>query len=137
MLLAALLAGVVFGVGLALSAMVDPRKVLGFLDVTGTWDPSLALVLAGAVGVNFVGYRLVLRRRAPLLETRFTLPTAKHIDAPLLLGAAVFGIGWGLVGYCPGPAIAALAGGSPKVFGFLAAMVAGSMLAAAFTRPRA
>ena len=124
----AALAGLLFGAGLAVSGMVNPAKVLGFLDVAGAWDPSLALVLAGAVGVNLVGYRLVLKRASPLFAERFSLPGARALDVPLLAGAVLFGIGWGLVGYCPGPALAALAAGSLKVVGFVAAMIAGSLL---------
>ena len=124
----AALAGLLFGAGLALSGMVDPAKVLGFLDVAGSWDPTLALVLAGAVGVNLVGYRLAFRRGAPWLTERFVLPTATRVDGPLLAGAALFGIGWGLVGYCPGPALAALSTGSPRVVVFVLAMIAGSLV---------
>lgn len=126
--MAATLAGLLFGAGLAISGMVNPAKVLGFLDIAGAWDPSLALVLAGAVGVNLIGYRLVLKRASPLFATRFSLPSARELDVPLLVGAALFGVGWGLVGYCPGPALAALAAGSLKVVGFVVAMIVGSLL---------
>lgn len=126
---AAALAGLLFGAGLAVSGMVNPAKVLGFLDVAGRWDPSLALVLAAAVGVNLAGYRLVLRRSGPLLGGRFMLPSARDLDTPLIAGAALFGVGWGLVGYCPGPALAALSSGSAKVAVFVLAMIAGSLLA--------
>ena len=125
---AAAVAGLLFGAGLAISGMVNPAKVLGFLDVAGAWDPSLALVLAGAVGVNLVGYRLAFRRPSPLFAERFVLPTARDLDVPLLAGAVLFGVGWGLVGYCPGPALAALSSGSPKVLVFVLAMVGGSLL---------
>ena len=134
--LVAAASGLLFGAGLTLSGMVDPLKVLGFLDVAGRWDPTLVLVLAGAVGVNVVGYRLVLRRRAPWLAERFVLPTATKVDRPLVAGAVLFGVGWGLVGYCPGPALAALPSGAPKVALFVAAMVAGSLLARFLTTRR-
>jgi len=123
--LAALVAGLVFGLGLAVSRMVDPGKVLAFLDVAGRWDPSLALVMAGALGVTLIGYRLVLRRAAPLLADSFGLPTRQDIDARLVGGAALFGVGWGLVGFCPGPAIASLAYGRLSSVLFVAAMLLG------------
>ncbi len=97
---AASMAGLLFGLGLTLSRMIDPAKVLGFLDVAGRWDPSLALVMAGAAGTAAVGFRFVLGRRAPLFAEAFTLPTAPHRPAPAR-GAAVFGVGWGLAGLCP------------------------------------
>ncbi len=124
----ALLSGIIFGLGLAVSQMVNPAKVLAFLDVAGRWDPSLALVMAGALAVAFVGFRLVLRRPAPLLAEQFELPSAREIDGRLLAGAALFGIGWGLVGFCPGPAIASLALELPKPLIFLTAMLAGAWL---------
>ncbi len=106
---AAAAAGLLFGVGLALSGMTHAEKVLGFLDIAGDWDASLALVLGGAVGVTLITFRFILQRTAPLLAPNFDLPTKTRIDAPLVLGAIVFGIGWGIIGYCPGPAIALLA----------------------------
>ncbi|HEX2134900.1 MAG TPA: DUF6691 family protein [Microvirga sp.] len=133
---AALLSGTVFGLGLAVSGMVNPAKVLAFLDIAGRWDPSLALVMAGALAVAFVGFRLVLRRRAPLFAGRFELPSAREIDARLLGGAALFGIGWGLVGFCPGPAIASLAFAWKEPLIFLAAMLAGAWLYRASARAR-
>ena len=135
--LAALLAGILFGLGLAVSGMVNPAKVLGFLDIAGRWDPSLILVMAGAVAVTFVGFRLVLRRPAPLLAERFDVPTLSRIDARLMTGAAIFGIGWGLVGFCPGPAFASLAFGLPASFVFVAAMMAGAWVQRLTTRRRA
>ncbi len=123
--LVGLLAGIVFGLGLGLSQMVDPNKVLNFLDIAGTWDPSLMRVLGGAVGVAALGYRLVLRRPAPLLGERFHVSPATAIDAPLLVGALLFGVGWGLAGYCPGPAIASLGFANPEALWFLPAMLAG------------
>ena len=124
----ALLAGVIFGVGLALAQMIDPLKVLGFLDVAGRWDPSLMFVLGGAVVVTAVGYHFVLRRPAPVLGDRYLLPTRKRIDAALVVGAAIFGVGWGLGGYCPGPAISSLGLGNPEALWFVPAMVLGAGL---------
>ena len=126
--LAALIAGILFGLGLAVSGMINPAKVLAFLDIAGRWDPSLILVMAGALAVTFVGFRLVLRRPAPLLGDRFDVPSLRRIDGRLVAGAALFGIGWGLVGFCPGPAFAALAFGLPPSFVFIAAMAAGAWL---------
>ena len=126
--IAAALAGLLFGYGLSLSRMVDRHVVLGFLDVTGRWDPTLVFVLAGAVGVAFVGYRLVLGRARPVLAQTFQIPARKSIDAPLLLGAAVFGVGWGLSGYCPGPAISASALGVANALVFLVSMLAGMVI---------
>jgi len=106
---AALVGGLLFGAGLAVSQMVNPNKVLGFLDLAGPWDPSLALVMAGALAVTALGYRVLMaRRQAPLCDQRFYLPEKRVIDRPLLMGASLFGIGWGMAGYCPGPAVAAL-----------------------------
>jgi hypothetical protein len=102
------IAGLLFGLGLLISGMADPAKVQNFLDVFGTWDPSLAFVMAGAVAVTFVGYRAAFRQPAPLLTERFHLPTAAAIDRRVVWGAAVFGIGWGLTGFCPGPAIVSI-----------------------------
>jgi hypothetical protein len=125
----ALLAGVLFGAGLTVSHMIDPPKVLGFLDVAGiaggTWDPSLALVMAAALVITAVGYRLTLRRRSPLFAPSFSLPTRKDFDLRLIAGSAVFGLGWGMVGFCPGPALAAIATGSGKALMFVAAMFVG------------
>ena len=128
-LLAALAAGVLFGVGLGLSQMVNPAKVLAFLDVAGDWDPSLAFVLLGAVLVTLVAFRTILKLPHPVFEAAFALPTLKSLTARLVVGSAIFGVGWGLVGFCPGPAIASLAYGLPMTFLFLAALVAGSWLA--------
>lgn len=121
--------GLLFGVGLIVSGMSDPAKVLNFLDVaaiaSGYWDASLAFVMAGAVTVAFVGYRLVLRRPAPLLADRFQVPTRTDIDRRLVVGAALFGLGWGLAGFCPGPALVALGSGQKLVWLFAGAMIAG------------
>ena len=140
-ILPALLSGLLFGAGLALSQMVDPNKVLGFLDVAGmpagAWDPSLAFVMIGALAVTAPGYWLVLRRKAPFAAASFQLPTRKDIDAPLVGGAAVFGIGWGLAGYCPGPAIASLAFGRLESAVFVLAMLAGMALFGLRARKRA
>lgn len=125
---AALIAGVVFGVGLAVSQMANPEKVLAFLNVAGDWDASLLLVMLAAVGVTFVGYPWATNR-APLFEAEHRLPTASNIDVRLIAGAAIFGIGWGLAGYCPGPAIAGLASGSLEPVIFVGAMIAGSQVA--------
>ncbi|MCI1133855.1 YeeE/YedE family protein [Stenotrophomonas maltophilia] len=118
-------AGALFGAGLALAGMTDPRRILGFLDIAGDFDPTLAWVLAAALLVSAVGQRWVLRRARPLCATRFQLPAARGIDPRLVLGAALFGIGWGWAGYCPGPAIAGLAVGSREALWFVPAMLAG------------
>jgi uncharacterized membrane protein YedE/YeeE len=121
----ALVSGVLFGVGLALGGMTRPRKVLGFLDVFGAWDPSLAFVMLGAISVHFAVYRVIRGTAAPLFADEFALPTRRNVDAKLVLGSAVFGVGWGLAGYCPGPAIASLASGSPAVVLFVATLLLG------------
>ena len=126
--IAALLSGALFGLGLAMSGMTDPRIVLGFLDVFGDFDPTLAFVLGGAVTTTGLLFRLVLRRGSPVLADTFQLSNLKHVDRRLLGGAALFGIGWGIAGLCPGPAIANLAFGTPEVLGFVAAMIAGMWL---------
>jgi uncharacterized membrane protein YedE/YeeE len=123
-----LAAGLLFGLGLAVSGMTHAAKVLGFLDVAGDWDPSLLLVLGGAVGVTVVTFRFILRRRAPVFEDGFRLPTARDIDGPLVLGAAIFGIGWGISGYCPGPAIASLAAPNWETWVFIPAVLLGAFL---------
>ncbi|WAX93423.1 YeeE/YedE family protein [Aminobacter sp. NyZ550] len=121
--------GLLFGIGLIVSGMSDPAKVLDFLDLAGTWDPSLAFVMGGAVVTAFVGYRLVFKRQKPLAATSFQLPTMKKIDRPLLLGSATFGIGWGLGGFCPGPALTATLLGAVGAYAFLPMMFAGMCLA--------
>ena len=123
--LLALLGGLVFGSGILLSGMANPAKILNFFDIAGHWDPSLAFVMAGALAVTGVGYRLVWRNAKPLLSERFDLPANRTIDARLLLGSAVFGIGWGMAGFCPGGAIPALGLGRWEVWVFVAAMLAG------------
>jgi uncharacterized membrane protein YedE/YeeE len=122
-------AGLLFGVGLLLSGMIDPVKVLNFLDLFGTWDPSLAFVMAGAVVVAFFGYRLAFRRPSPLLAPEFKLPEAAPIDARVIVGAAVFGVGWGLTGFCPGPAVVSLPLLAPGTLAFVPAMIIGLVLA--------
>ncbi|MGI3211253.1 DUF6691 family protein [Roseovarius tibetensis] len=124
-LLSAFLVGLIFGTGIAVSGMINPAKVLNFFDIAGTWDPSLAFVMGGALVTTFIGYRLVLRRDAPLIESRFQLPTARSIDTRLIGGSAVFGIGWGIAGFCPGAAVPALGTGRWEVAVFVAALLAG------------
>ena len=119
------IAGSIFGIGLIISGMADPAKVLNFLDIFGAWDPSLAFVMGGASVTAFLGYRLVWRQSAPILSSRFDLPENGAINAPLLTGAAIFGIGWGLGGFCPGPAWTALLIGAPGTLIFLPAMLIG------------
>ncbi len=121
----ALVAGLIFGVGLILSGMIDPAKVQNFLDIAGAWDPSLAFVMAGAIGVAAPGFWLVRKRAAPLADVQFHVPPADTpIDRRLLLGAGVFGIGWGLAGFCPGPALTSLPLAAPATLAFVGAMVA-------------
>jgi uncharacterized membrane protein YedE/YeeE len=127
-ILAAFLVGLLFGAGLIVSGMTDPFKVIGFLDVTGPWDPSLAFVMAGAVLVGLVAYRIAGRRAAAVLGEPMRLPATTVVDRRLVLGSLVFGIGWGLAGFCPGPALAALGAGYGKAAAFVAAMVAGMAL---------
>jgi uncharacterized protein len=124
----ALLSGMLFGLGLALSGMVDPAKVQGFLDVTGLWDPTLAFVMLGALMVTTPAFRWVLRRPGPWFASGFSLPTRTDLDGRLILGAALFGIGWGLGGLCPGPAIADLIIGNAGIYLFVAAMLLGAVL---------
>ena len=126
-----LIAGLVFGAGLALSDMVNPARVLNFFDIAGTWDPTLIFVMAGALVTTAIGYRLTFARGRPLASTSFNLPSLKKIDLPLIGGSAVFGIGWGIAGFCPGPAVAALVSFQPKVWVFLLSLVVG-MLGAKF-----
>jgi uncharacterized membrane protein YedE/YeeE len=126
--LVALASGLLFGVGLALSGMTQPQKVLNFLDVTGTWDPSLALVMGGALAVSAVGHQLARSRRAPLLAPQFPQPATAGIDRSLVLGSSLFGVGWGLVGLCPGPALANLAQPATSTLVFVASMGVGMAL---------
>ncbi len=119
------LIGLIFGVGISISGMANPAKVLNFFDIAGTWDPSLVFVMGGAVVVAFFGYRIVLRRPAPVLDAKFHLPDNPRIDARLLGGSALFGVGWGIAGFCPGGALPALGTGQIDVFVFVAALIAG------------
>ncbi|MEO2169229.1 MAG: DUF6691 family protein [bacterium] len=117
-------AGLVFALGLGISGMTHPAKIIGFLDFTGSWDPSLAFVMAGAIAIHGILYRLVRRRSSPLFATDFSVPARRDVDALLIVGAALFGTGWGLGGFCPGPAMIALLSGTPAVFVFIASMLA-------------
>jgi len=117
--------GLLFGIGLVVSGMSDPAKVLNFLDIFGTWDPSLAFVMGGAVLVAFIGYRLVLARGKPIVGGRFHLPTINDIDTRVVAGPAIFGIGWALGGFCPGPALTGLGLGTTGVLAFVPAMILG------------
>ncbi len=128
-LVASYLIGLIFGIGISISGMANPAKVLNFFDVAGSWDPSLVLVMGGALMVTFIGYRMVLLRPAPVLEASFHLPTNTHLDSRLLGGAAVFGIGWGIAGFCPGGALPALGTGRIEVIAFVAALIAGIFVA--------
>jgi uncharacterized protein len=127
-MIVALFSGALFGLGLAVSGMTNPAKVIGFLDFAGGWDPTLAFVMGGALLVTIPAFRLILGRQRPILADGFALPTKTSLDARLLGGAALFGVGWGLSGFCPGPAVVALTTGLTPVFAFVAAMVAGMVL---------
>lgn len=121
------IAGLLFGAGLIVSGMAEPAKVLGFFDVVGAWNPSLAFVMAGGLAVTALGYRWCLKRPQPMCTQVFQVPTRTDIDARLLAGAAIFGLGWGLAGYCPGPAFVATVGGIREAALFTAAMLAGML----------
>lgn len=127
------LIGLLFGTGLVVAGMSDPAKVVNFLDLaaisTGGWDPSLAFVMAAGTLVTFVGYRYVLKRKSPIFDTQFHLPQAKNINAPIVVGPAIFGIGWGLAGFCPGPAFTALGTGNSNAVLFVVAMMVGMFAA--------
>lgn len=127
------LIGLVFGTGIAISGMMDPAKVTNFFDIAGHWDPSLAFVMGGALAVTFLGYRFVLKRPAPIADSEFHLPLSTAIDGKLIVGAAIFGIGWGITGFCPGGALPALGTGRSEVLAFGAAMTLGILLARAYT----
>jgi uncharacterized protein len=130
-LAAAAAAGVVFGVGLAISGMAQPSKVIGFLDLFGAWDASLMFVMVGAITTHFVAYRVIMARQSvPLYDDRFHLPTRKDVDVRLVLGAAIFGVGWGLGGFCPGPALVAAGSGALAALVFVAGMSLGTKLEA-------
>ena len=134
--LAALAAGALFGLGLAMSGMTDPRIVLGFLDVFGDFDPTLLFVLGGAVLTTALLFRLVLRRPGPVLAETFQLSNLRHVDRRLIGGAALFGIGWGIAGYCPGPGLAGLGIGSAEALWFVPAMIVGMLVHSRFSRAR-
>lgn len=123
-----LASGLLFGAGLALSGMTRPSKVMSFLDFTGDWDPSLAFVMAGAIAVHAVLYRVVRRRPSPLFQATFHVPTRRDVDPRLVAGAAIFGLGWGLGGFCPGPGIVSAASLDPSALVFVAAMLGGMLI---------
>ena len=133
--LVALLSGLLFGLGLAISEMVNPKKVLGFLDVAGSWDPSLMFVLGAGLLVTIITFRPIIRMAQPVFDVEFRFPTYTNIDVKLIGGAALFGIGWGLVGYCPGPAIASLAYGQIESGIFIGALVLGLYADRLYRRP--
>jgi uncharacterized membrane protein YedE/YeeE len=128
-LIATYLIGLIFGTGIAISGMANPAKVLNFFDVAGIWDPSLIFVMGGALVTTFIGYKLVFGRKAPVFEARFSVPASRTIDAKLVGGSALFGVGWGIAGFCPGGALPALGTGRWEVFAFAAALMAGIFLA--------
>lgn len=127
-LLSAFAAGLVFGSGLLLSGMADPARVLGFFDLFGVWDPTLALVMVGGLAVTALGYRWCLRRSGPLCAVQYQIPANQSLDARLFMGSALFGLGWGLVGYCPGPAILSAGGGVSQAWWFCLGLVAGMLV---------
>ncbi|NKB84459.1 YeeE/YedE family protein [Brucella grignonensis] len=124
----ALASGAVFGFGLSLSGMLNPARVQGFLDIFGAWDPSLAFVLGGAVIVAFIGVQITKRMHHPTFDNSFHVPTSRRIDRPLIIGSALFGLGWGIGGFCPGPAIASLSVGLPQTVLFVIAMLVGMIV---------
>lgn len=128
-ILSALVIGLIFGLGISISGMANPAKVLNFFDIFGTWDPSLAFVMAGALAVNIPGYRLAFRRPAPVIEPAFQIPDKRVIDRRLVLGSATFGIGWGIAGFCPGGALPVISTLEPGVLVFIAALIVGMLVA--------
>ncbi len=132
-LIALYLVGLVFGLGISMSGMANPAKVINFFDIAGTWDPSLIFVMGGALVVTFIGYRVVLARPHPIFDGQFHLPGKTDLDARLIGGSALFGVGWGISGFCPGGALPALGTGNADVFVFVAALIAG-MAAARYGR---
>ena len=130
------LVGLLFGLGLILSGMTDPGKIIGFLDIFGAWDPSLAFVMMGAIAVGFVAFALAKKRTTTILGGALRLPTASHIDKRLIIGSTVFGVGWGLAGFCPGPALVSMASGQIQALWFVSAMVAGMLAFEALERTR-
>ncbi len=133
-ILTSLIAGVVFGIGLTFGGMLDPSKVAGFLDVFGTWDPSLAFVMGGGVIVNAIGHVVLMKRQKPVFAEKFNLPVSNAIDKPLVIGAVLFGVGWGLAGLCPGPAVASMLLNPADGFGFMAFLIAGLTLGRTIAR---
>jgi uncharacterized membrane protein YedE/YeeE len=127
-------AGALFGAGLAISGMTKPSKIIGFLDPFGAWDPSLAFVMIGAIAVHFVAHRLIARRASPLFDAMFHWPTRKEIDARLVIGAAIFGVGWALAGFCPGPGLVAAASGMAPALVFVVGMTLGTKIEHALPR---
>jgi uncharacterized membrane protein YedE/YeeE len=133
----AFVVGLLFGAGLAASQMMNPAKVIGFLDFTGRWDPTLAVVMIGALAASAPGFALARRRSRSLLGESMRIPTRRDVTARLVAGAAIFGLGWGIAGFCPGPALSALGTGQPRVFLFVAAMIGGMLLSRAMPGERA
>lgn len=123
-----LLLGILFSLGLSISGMVDPNKVINFLDITGSWDPSLMFVMGGAAGLNFILFRFILKRKNPLLDKEFYLPSSSEVDKKLLIGSAIFGIGWGIGGICPGPGFANLFLLNPKILVFVLSLIMGMVI---------
>jgi uncharacterized membrane protein YedE/YeeE len=134
LLIVTFIAGILFGIGLTVSEMVDPARVSGFLDIAGAWDPTLLLVMGGALAVTLPTFPLIQKRQRPLFIDKFSLPTKNDLDWKLISGAVLFGIGWGISGFCPGPALSALITGMPEVIYFVLAMAAGQLLAMLFER---
>ncbi len=120
-----LISGIIFGLGISISGMMNPAKIFNFFDFFGTWDPSLALVMAAALSVTAIGYRFILKQKLPKFEAKFFLPEKKHLDAKLLIGSGIFGIGWGISGFCPGGVLPAIFIGHLDVYIFIASLVAG------------
>lgn len=128
LLLTAFFSALLFGIGLAISGMTLPVKVIGFLDIAGHWDPSLAFVMMGAIAVHRVSYRLIAKRSSPIFAAKFQIPSRRDLDWKLVIGSAIFGLGWGLGGFCPGPAIVGLVTGQTAVLTFVVSMIAGVYL---------
>jgi uncharacterized protein len=133
-MVASLFSGVLFAIGLAVSGMTRPSKVVGFLDLFGDWDASLAVVIIGAIAVHVAAHRLITRRRSPIFDVRFHLPPRREIDGRLVVGAAVFGVGWALGGFCPGPGLVTAASGGAEALVFVVGMTAGTMIEHAIAR---
>ncbi|KXS51753.1 YeeE/YedE family protein [Marinobacter persicus] len=131
---ASMLAGLIFGLGLIVSGMANPEKVLGFLDIAGLWDPSLAFVMAGAIIVGLIAFAVARKRTLSFLGFNMKLPTNNHVEKRVVIGSMMFGVGWGLAGFCPGPALVALGAGEMKAVVFVASMVAGMLLFEFFER---